>query len=275
MSGRKKVRFRCCGTAGWEHAPLPRTGGAPWRTEPKLTSPPHAVNASRARSTSEFEMEAHQGSAWVGGAAVQPPGLRRSRKIAASGGCLAKAARVPAVDHEAGSTTTVVVKAARMAQMARGSRREHTVGDPAFATGGARLSGRPTCAPAGLVRRSPPGDRNRSSAERAKIAIRARAPRIRAKVPRPRRRQRRNRGGFRRRQDVRCFHDIQRRIDGTRSTAGTTFAASATSNVGIASATDAIRTLETRRPPSCPPAIPPVPLPGPGLRRSRHADRHR
>jgi hypothetical protein len=61
---------------------------------------------------------------------------------------------------------------------------------------------------------------------------------------RPRRRQRRNRGGFRRRKDVRCFRDIQRRIDGTRSTANPTFEASATSNVGNASAADAIRTLD-------------------------------
>jgi hypothetical protein len=77
----------------------------------------------------------------------------------------------------------------------------------------------------------------------------------------PRRRQRRNRDGFRRSQDVRCSCDIQRRIAVTRSTACPTFDASATSNVGSASAADASGTLETRRPLDAPHAVSPVPPP--------------
>jgi hypothetical protein len=88
---------------------------------------------------------------------------------------------------------------------------------------------------------------------------------------RPRRRQRRKRGGFRRRQDGRCSRDIQRRIGVSRSTACPTLDASATSNVGIASAADAIRTLETRCPPNAPPAVPLVPATGLPSLRSRPA----
>jgi hypothetical protein len=102
--------------------------------------------------------------------------------------------------------------------------------DPVFPTG--EHNGRSRSLVGGNVRESPAG--------RA-------APRMPSNA-RPRRRQRRNRGDFRRRQDVRCFRDIQRRIVGTCSTAGPTLAASATSNVGNASPADAIRTLETRHP---------------------------